>query len=60
MILNRKFVDFDGNVLDETDWRVTPLHKCFYCNTPLIQVGQFSCPIGFLGKHDFVTLCQRD
>lgn len=59
MMLNRKFVDFDGNVLEETDWSVTPMHKCFYCGGTLLSVFSAACPVGFLGYHEFVTICAR-
>jgi hypothetical protein len=55
----RKFVDFDGNVLEETEWRITPLHRCFYCDGHLILVRDTECPVGFLGTHDFVTICDE-
>jgi hypothetical protein len=54
----RKFVTYDGEVLDELEWSVTPIHKCFYCDTP-VDIWKYipSCPMSQAHEHEFVTLC---
>lgn len=52
----RKFVDLNGNVLEETEWELTPHHLCFWCAEPLILVQNTDCPIGLDSRHDLVTL----
>lgn len=56
----RKWLTLDGEILEESEWDPTPLHKCFYCNAPLTYVRNTYCPSGYLGEHDFITLVDRN
>ncbi len=60
MVMVRKFVSLDGEVLGEETWALTPLHTCFYCGDSLLTVQNTPCPSGILGEHDFITLCDRN
>ncbi len=51
----RKWLTLDGEILEETEWSLSPLHSCFYCGSPLIHVRNEPCPSGFLNEHDFIT-----
>lgn len=51
----RKFLTFDGDVIEETEWALKPVDKCFYCDEILIQAHSY-CPDSQDGRHDFVTL----
>jgi hypothetical protein len=59
MVVRRRFVTMEGEILDEVEWRVTPLHRCFYCNVPLLYDASGLCPSSFDGRHDLVTLVNR-
>lgn len=56
-MMTRKFLDRDGYVLEENDWVVRPYDTCFYCDDLLLLCMEKQCPIGFLGLHDWVTIC---
>lgn len=60
MVKLRRFVTLDGEVTAEEEWPVKPTDKCFYCDSHLITTQSEPCPVGFLGRHDFVTLVDRD
>ncbi len=54
----RKFLTLDGEVIEETDWYVKPMDKCFYCSVPLIETLRLNntCASSLDGSHDWVTL----
>lgn len=52
----RKWLTLDGEILEESEWALTPIHTCFYCDSPLIYVQNIPCPSGPLSQHDFITL----
>jgi hypothetical protein len=56
----RKWVSFDGEILGEEEWQLSPLHSCFYCGSPLIYVQGEPCPSGILNQHEFITLCDKN
>jgi hypothetical protein len=56
----RKFVTLDGEILGEEEWKLSPLHSCFFCGSPLIYVRNEPCPNGFLSEHEFVQICDRN
>jgi hypothetical protein len=58
MVRLRKFVTLDGEVLAEEEWEISPIVRCFYCDRHLVKTTQ-SCPIGFEGYHDYITLVHR-
>lgn len=51
----RKFLTFDGEVLEETEWNLKPVDKCFYCSETLITAHVY-CVDSLDGTHDFITL----
>lgn len=53
----RKFLTLDGDVLEESDWGINPIDKCFYCDLPLTYTETFrSCGGSLDGGHDWITL----
>ncbi len=57
----RKYVTYDGDVLEETHWALKPTDSCFYCNLPLVLSNQTKyCPDSQDGNHDWITLCNPD
>ena len=57
MMLLRKFVTLDGEVLEETQWNVKPIDKCFYCGQQLMEITDNVCPDSIDYNHDWITLC---
>lgn len=55
MMMLRKFVSYDGEVLEETMWNLSPTHTCFYCGDSLIQADSI-CYDSQDFNHDFITL----
>lgn len=51
----RKFLTFDGEVLEETEWALRPVDKCFYCGE-FIATAHVNCVDSFDGRHDWITL----
>ena len=51
----RKFLTFDGEVIDERDWQLKPTDYCFYCDESLITADRL-CPDSQDFNHDFITL----
>ncbi len=53
----RKFLTFDGEVLEETEWQAKPIDLCFYCDLPIVLTGSIQfCPDSQDGSHDWITL----
>lgn len=53
----RKFLTFDGDVLEETEWKLKTTDMCFYCDMPLIFNSPVSyCPKSMDNNHDWITL----
>lgn len=56
----RKFLTFDGDVLEETEWALKPTDRCFYCGTHFVGIGMFVdgnvCYESLDGNHDWITL----
>jgi hypothetical protein len=59
MVVRRRFVTLEGEILDESSWTVSPIHRCFYCNNPLLHVYDTHCPASLDGTHDLVTLVDK-
>lgn len=55
----RTWLSLEGEVLEEEEWKISPMHSCFYCGSPLVYVKNEPCPSGFLNEHAFITLCDR-
>jgi len=51
----RKFLTFDGEILEETEWNLKPVDKCFYCDEFLINSHRY-CTESQDGNHDWITL----
>lgn len=51
----RKFLTFDGEILEETEWQLRPTDNCFYCDATLVK-AQDNCAESLDGNHDFITL----
>jgi hypothetical protein len=51
----RKWLTLDGEVLEESDWSVKPIDRCFYCNDPLIAVDSY-CSASLDHAHDWISL----
>lgn len=58
----RKFLTFDGEVLEETEWALKPTDECFYCGMSLVGITLHSSEVGcngsLDGNHDWITLVQ--
>lgn len=53
----RKFLTFDGDVLEETEWTLKMTDMCFYCDMPLVFNSPVSyCPKSMDNNHDWITL----
>lgn len=57
----RKFLTFDGEVLEETEWAPKPTDRCFYCDIPLLDpfveyYDGTTCWKSLDGNHDWITL----
>lgn len=51
----RTWLTLDGEVLEQGEWHVKPIHRCFYCNAPLTAVSNF-CSASQNHEHDWVTI----
>lgn len=51
----RKFLTFEGEVLEETEWRLKPTDRCFYCSEILFK-AHANCVDSIDGRHDWITL----
>lgn len=52
----RKFLTLDGDVLEQTDWVVSPIDVCFYCDMPLGISSMSFCPKSQDNNHEWITL----
>lgn len=52
----RKFLTFDGEVLEETEWTLRTADPCFYCGEKLATVEGIPCFASLDGLHDWITL----
>lgn len=52
----RKWLTIDGEVLEESEWALKPIDRCFYCDVFLIAEDPF-CPISQNHEHDWISLC---
>ena len=54
-IVVRKFITRNGEVLEETDWKLRPTDKCFYCDE-FLQGNDAWCNDSQDNNHDWITL----
>jgi hypothetical protein len=53
----RRFINLDGDIMADEEWRVKPIDCCFWCDKPLILVKGTPCPYSLGTTHEFITVC---
>lgn len=52
----RKWLTLDGDVMEESEWALKPIDRCFYCDVPL-ATGPAYCSASLDHEHDWISIC---
>lgn len=53
----RRFINLDGDIMADEEWRLKPIDCCFWCDKPLILVKGTPCTNSLGATHEFITVC---